>query len=279
MYDSCVVIIVTYNSQKHIQWALEGLESSIKKLTVMIVDSGSTNTSYLDVLTTKHKLIVEKQDNIGFVAGNNLAIEKSCKAKWILLLNPDARIEGSDLDQLLAIADDKKNKDIALFSVPLVRFDINTMKPLEFYDSLGIRCNSYGKWYDIGANESVKDNYANLYKMKVDAVCGAFMLLRNMALAQCPDKQGKIGFESSYYMYKEDIELSMRLQKNNWGIKLIDSLNAYHCRGWNPSRIKIPYWARYHSAINDIDVSVRYKLRALPYALAKYLWVRFFESK
>ncbi|MDU7346324.1 MAG: glycosyltransferase [Klebsiella grimontii] len=279
MYDSCVVVIVTYNSQKHIQWALEGLESSINKLTVMIVDSGSTETSYLDFLTTKHKLIIEKQDNVGFVAGNNFAIEKSYKAKWILLLNPDARIEGSDLDKLLAIAENKQNKNIALFSVPLVRFDINAMKPLGVYDSLGIRCNSYGKWYDIGANNSVKCNRSDLHKIKVDAVCGAFMLLRYKALAQSPDKLGKIGFESSYYMYKEDIELSLRLQKNNWDIKLIESLNAYHCRGWNPSRIKIPYWARYHSAKNDIDVSIRYKIRALPYALAKYLWVRFFERK
>ncbi|MGG7895027.1 glycosyltransferase family 2 protein [Klebsiella aerogenes] len=279
MSHSCVVIIVTYNSQKHIQWALDGLETSINKLLVRIVDSGSTDTSYLDALKTKHELIIEKHDNVGFVAGNNLAIERSGNSEWILLLNPDARIEGSDLDKLLDIAGDKRNKEVALFSVPLVRFDINTMKSLSVYDSLGIRCNSYGKWYDIGTNETIKYPPSELHSNNIDAICGAFMLLRTKALIQCTDKQGNVGFESSYFMYKEDIELSMRLQKNNWGIKLIDNLNAYHCRGWNPSRSKIPYWARYHSAINDLDLSIRYKKRAFPYALTKYLWVKFIENK
>jgi GT2 family glycosyltransferase len=279
MYQSCVVIIVTYNSQKHIQWAIDGLESSKMKLTIRIIDSGSVDTSYLDILNTKHELIVEKHDNVGFVAGNNLAIEKSCNAEWVLLLNPDARIEGSDLDKLITIAADETNKKTALFSVPLVRFDIKTMKSLAVYDSLGIRCNFYGKWYDVGTNEPVEYKRSALHNSSIDAICGAFMLLRYKALVQCLDKKGKIGFERSYYMYKEDIELSMRLQKNNWNIKLIDNLNAYHCRGWNPSRTKTPYWARYHSAINDLDLSIRYKKRTFPYALAKYLWVRFFENK
>lgn len=276
---SCVVIIVTYNSQKHLQWTINGLESSTKRLKIRIVDSGSSDATYLDKVITKHELIIERHTNIGFVAGNNLAIEKSNDSAWILLLNPDARIEGTDLDKLLDVANNKNNAGTALFSVPLIRFDINSMKSLGVYDSLGIKCNYYGKWFDIGANDPVSQKYKNSSDSQPDAICGAFMLLRNEALIQCPNKSGKIGFESTYYMYKEDIELSMRLKKNKWSIKLIDNLTAYHCRGWNPLRSKIPYWARYHSAINDMDLSVRYKKRAMPYAFAKYIWVKFVEHK
>ncbi|MFC3395024.1 glycosyltransferase family 2 protein [Brenneria rubrifaciens] len=282
MGKKCLVIIVTYNSNKHINWVVEGLDSSENNLTIKIIDSGSSNTSYLYAVKTKHQIYIEECENIGFVAANNKALDNISDFDWVLFLNPDARIEGKDFDKLLTIASLDKFKQTGVFSVPLIRFDIENNKSLGVYDSLGIACNPFGRWFDLGANEVVltkeeldkKDCFE-----AVEAVCGAFMLVRRTMLEQCPDSSGDIGFERNYYMYKEDIELSLRAKKKKWDVMIINNINAFHCRGWNNSRSKTPYWARYHSAINDLDVAWRYKFRALPYALAKYVWVKFIEKK
>lgn len=39
MSTECLVIIVTHNSQKHIQWCLDGLATSESDLSIKIVDS------------------------------------------------------------------------------------------------------------------------------------------------------------------------------------------------------------------------------------------------
>lgn len=277
MSQKCLVVIVTYNSQKHIQWVLDGLESSQNDIVVRIIDSGSTNSDYLDAIQSKHRLDVVKTNNVGFVAGNNQAMFDAASYDWVLLLNPDAHIEGTNLDRLLSFAATKEQEKVGLFSVPLIRFNIDEKKPLPIFDSVGIACSPVGRWYDIDANQPV--SALDKQPTAVDAVCGAFMLLRVPALLQCCDKQGKVGFESSYYMYKEDIELSLRLKRQGWGVSVYNDVTAYHCRGWNGERKDVPYWARWHSAINDVDVAWRYKWRALPYALTKLAWVKFVEKK
>lgn len=277
MRYSCLIIIVTYNSEKYIQWAISGLESSESAITIKIVDSGSKSKDYLNELVTKHKLILDFYDNIGFVAANNNALNNIDSFDWILFLNPDARIEGKDLDSLISSVSNDGSNDIGICSVPLIRFNIDNKTPLHTYDSLGIACSPIGRWYDVGNNQPVVKAVAS--EDGIEAVCGAFMLIRRSALQSCPDKMGRIGFESSYYMYKEDIELSLRMKKKGWKVQVINDVTAYHCRGWSNNRHQVPYWARLHSARNDIDLAKRYRFRALPFAVIKYIWVRFFESK
>ncbi|EHD22414.1 MULTISPECIES: glycosyltransferase family 2 protein [Brenneria] len=280
MGKKSLIIIVTYNSNKHINWVIEGLDSSTSDVVIKIIDSGSTDTSYLHNIKTKHHLHIEEYENIGFVAANNKALTSISDFDWVLFLNPDARIEGKDLDRLLTIASQDKFEQTGIFSIPLIRYDIDNKRSLGIYDSLGISCNTIGRWFDLGSNQPVLSDNTNKNDFsEVEAVCGAFMLVRKTTLEQCPDRSGNIGFESNYYMYKEDIELSLRVRKKKWGVTLINDISAFHCRGWNSSRSKTPYWARYHSAINDVDVAWRYKTRALAYAVAKYIWVKFIERK
>ncbi|HIE9387093.1 TPA: glycosyltransferase [Klebsiella pneumoniae] len=272
---NCLVIIVTHNSQKHIQWCIDGLESAKSLLKIKVIDSGSTNISYLDNISSKHRLEIIKENNIGFVKGNNLALQSDENFDWVLLLNPDARIEGDRLDELLKVATDVNNSNVGIFSVPLVRFSIDEMQDMQVYDSLGIDATRYGRWFDIGSGEQTKVLTKEL--IDVPAVCGAFMLIRTKALELCLDKSAEKGFESSYYMYKEDIELCLRFKKNDWRVVQVNSLQAFHCRGWNKPRKEISHWAKYHSAKNDVDIALRYRRRFLPYALCKYLWVNLFE--
>lgn len=267
-----LVVIVTYNSQKYIDWAVGSLINN-KLCHIRIVDSGSADISYLRKLESISNADVIYEENLGFAKANNRALHDVSKFKYVLFLNPDARIERDQLEELLKRAEEPENSFVGLFSVGLEKFSIADNKPLAYYDSLGIYCDKLGRWKDI---QKPINNEKN--KINAEAVCGAFMLCRTDALVSVPDSKGNIGFEESYYMYKEDIELSLRIRKK-WGMKLFEDINAYHCRGWAGSRKSNPYWARKQSAINDVHVAAHYKYRALPYALLKYIYVIMVEKK
>lgn len=274
-----LIIIVTYNSEKHLQWNVDGMAGDLN-IDLCIVDSGSKDTTYIDELSIPQNvsLRVIKEKNVGFVKGNNLALDESQRYDYVLYLNPDAKIEEKDLTKLLDAADAPSHARFGAFTVPLIRYDINTKQSLNVYDSVGIGNSAIGRWYDIDANSPVKAATSSGVS-EIEAICGAFMLVRGQVLMNALDSRGKPGFESSFYMYKEDIELSRRIIKNGFKLGLFHDVTAFHCRGWQGSRKDIAYWARYESAKNDIFVAVRYKKLALPFSIAKYILVRFFESK
>lgn len=277
MKDRVLVVIVTYNSEKHIQWSVDGLKNSQFDIETRIVDSGSKDPSYLNAIDSTNKITIIKKDNVGFVSGNNFALYELDNFDWVLFLNPDARIDADDLDKLISFANREENKKVGAFTVPLIRYDIDNKRSLNLFDSVGINCNSIGRWRDIKSNSEVSDIGETF--TEVDALCGAFMLIRTPVLQECVDSTGQPGFERKYYMYKEDIELSQRILKAGWKIGVYNEVTAFHCRGWSDTRKTVPYWARWHSAKNDVDVAVKYKWRALPLAVSKYFWVKYFEEK
>jgi GT2 family glycosyltransferase len=266
-----LVVIVTYNSQKFITWAIEPLRDN-DICSIRIVDSGSSDISYLEQIKKTSNVEVILESNLGFAAANNRALHDIDDFEYVLFLNPDARIEREQLVELIKRADEPGNHDVGMFSVALEKYSIDERKPLSYYDSLGIYCDALGRWKDI--QRSCSESHSSI--IQYEAICGAFMLCRTAALKKLPDSQGNFGFEESYYMYKEDIELSLRIQ-SQWRIKIFHDLHAYHCRGWGTDRKKNPFWARKCSARNDVRLAMSYKWRALPYALLKYLYVMTLE--
>ncbi|MCG8706889.1 glycosyltransferase [Brenneria sp. 4F2] len=267
-----LVVIVTHNSQKYIDWCVGPLINN-ELCDIVIVDSGSSDIEYLKKYESSVKVLYKK--NIGFAKANNAALQDVERYKSVLFLNPDARVESKEYEKLIATCFSNENANFHFFSVPLISYDFDNKTERGFYDSLGIKCSFYGKWEDIRAPVSTDLDEISHY----DAICGAFFLVKTDALLRSPNSAGINGFEESYYMYKEDIELSLRLKKNKFKSKLIPEIKAYHCRGWNNDRKKVPYWAKLYSARNDLDVALRYKWRAIPFSLMKFLYVKVYERK
>lgn len=265
-----LVVIVTHNSEKYINWCTEPFED-INCCDVKIVDSGSRDVSYLKKMEGRAEVIYEK--NIGFAKANNLALYDLEHYSEVLFLNPDARIEKDDFLKLRAEISSERCSEYSYFTVPLVSYDFENMENRKFYDSLGILCSPLGKWYDIrqGINEKISSS------INPDVFCGAFFLVRTKELIKSKNKSGNVGFEDTFYMYKEDIELSLRLKRYGAKPLLIRDIRASHCRGWSSDRSKVPYWAKYYSSRNDLFIAKSYKWRALPYSLLKYLYVVLIE--
>lgn len=244
------VIIVTYNSELFLPRAMEALlQQTLLPDEIFIVDTGSQNPDYLEPYRPHATILFDKK-NAGFCSGNNLAYKHlSEKNSFVLLLNPDAFLEPHFIER--AMMHMEEHPEAGAITGQMHGFDIKTQQKSGLFDSTGIFSTWYGKWYD---RDQGKPLHANLQQQEPEAICGALFFLRKKALGNTP-----FIFDPSFYMYKEDIDLSLRIKKGGWKLLFFPDLVASHCRGWKADRKKMARIFRLASAKNELRVQWRKK--------------------
>jgi GT2 family glycosyltransferase len=244
---------------------------------IIIVDSGSTDLEYLEGYAY-HPLVIfyAARNNIGFCRGNNLGLSLVAdQVPYILFLNPDAFLSSTFIEQALDYMNASSQKQTGAISGLLLGFDIQRDRFTNKIDSCGIFRKWYGRWYDRHQGEVYQAN--NSYKEeRVPALCGALIFARRKALNEILLKPNEL-WDNSFYMYKEDIDLSLRLNKKGWHIKFVPQLIAYHCRGWQKKRKLVPRHLRLLSAKNEVKVFMRSHSPCMIYSSIKYLCVKLFD--
>ena len=267
------VVIVTHNSEPFIERCLAALgRSDLPPSQVILVDAGSDSSSWLEALASSAKASLIKSPNIGFSRANNLGYQACLpSAEFILFLNPDALVASQTLRCAASIMD--RAPDIGCLTGRLLGYDITKDQPTGLLDSTGIFRKWYGRWYDRGQGEADRGQFSE--SGEVPAACGAFMFCRRTALAAAALKVGEI-FDPAFFMYKEDIELSLRLRSVGWRVVYDPCLMVHHCRGWNRQRKVMPLARRTMAAANEVLLYRRHPSPYIIWALFKYMLVRLF---
>lgn len=263
-------VIVTHNSEKFIGRAITSLrQSTVPFQQIIIVDSASKDTK---VLKTLPITLIEEKENIGFCKGNNLGFKRVEEAvDYVLFLNPDAFIEADFIEKALSCFE--KNPSLGVVSCPLYGFDFEKGAPSGLLDSLGIYSTWYGRWYDLGQGKK----RGPVENASPEALCGALLFCRKEALKKAILPSGDL-FDNRFFMYKDDIDLSLRIKKAGYSLLLLNDAKAYHGRGWNKQRSHQPRSLRLLSARNELKVSLRHGFyHHLPYNLLKLLAVSVFD--
>lgn len=243
------VVIVSYNNQKVLEKAIASLEKqTLLPKKVLIADSGSKDCSYFDSYNKNPRYQAFRAGKeVGFCVANNIAyhlLPKDCK--YVLFQNPDCFLSPNFLEEAQKFMD--KHLDVGALTGTLKRYDLEKDMPTGKLDSCGVFCTWYGRWYDRGQGKS--ESKALTFQQKnLEAICGALMFCRKKALDKVMLANGDI-FDSSFFMYKEDIDLSIRIKKAGYSLHYEPSLYAFHCRGWQ-ERVKMSRKARFFSAKNE----------------------------
>ena len=271
MNPSVGIIIVTHNSQDVLDSCLSAIDmQSYVPAQVIIVDSGSDDCSYLSRLRKIDDYDIVFSNNIGFGAGNNCGIKHlKSGCEYVLFLNPDTFLQEDALEK--AIDALSGLPEVAILGARLEGYDVSSDRPTGRLDSTGIFRSWYGRWHDRDHGKSMSEVVRE--KGYVPAVCGAFMFCRISAIEHLFPKL----FEESYFMYKEDIELCLRLSKSRWRCYFTPEVRAFHCRGWNEKRTEVSREKKLRSAVNEIRMYLRHPSLYLGWALTKYLLVKFFR--
>lgn len=273
----CAVIIVAYNSQNHLPWCLKALkEQTLLPSQIIVVDSGSHDSSYLmewedDPLVFVHRA----NSNIGFCQGNNLGMAfVKATMQYVLFLNPDAFLTPSFIENACAVMEEKANKKVGALSGILLGYEMQNNRPSGKIDSTGVFRTWYGRWFDRAQGEDVQLTKMSYYQREeVPALCGALMFCRLEALRSVELAPNMV-MDSEFFMYKEDIDLSLRLRRQEWSLLFDPALESYHCRGWGQDRKQVSLQFRLMSARNEMRIYERMRSPCYFYSVLKYLLVR-----
>lgn len=272
------VVIVTYNSAPVLGMCLDSLQRQTRAADlIVIVDNNSPEPSYLDqVPPTGPFELLRNSRNDGFCGGNNTGYALARTCEYVLFLNPDAFVSNCFLERALLCMERPENARVGCLTGTLLGFDVSAGQPTGLIDSTGIFQNWSGKWYDRAqgmrweapppAQERLED---------LPAACGALMFCRTRALEDVLLEESQV-FDQRFFMYKEDIDLSLRLRARGWRIVYRPDLLCHHGRGWQ-GRTAMSYRSRYLSARNELRLCWRNSLRGLPYSLLKLTYVTTLE--
>lgn len=265
------VIIVTHNSSGPLPVCLDHLNRQTYPVSeVIIVDSGSHTDDYLDMVDCIWPLQIVKSSNIGFGRANNLGFSKmTAKDGVVVFLNPDTFLPEDFLTGAMKRL--AENQTAAIISGKLLGFDINQMQATGKIDSAGIFRRWYGRWYDRGHGQDDEGQYEK--ESQLAAICGALMVCRIDAFKEDSGKP----FDPEFFLYKEDIELSLRLRKRGWKLLYFPELLAYHCRGWNQKRQAMPWDLRIMAAKNEVLLYKKHPSIYMLWALVKMFLVKTFR--
>lgn len=243
MPDSALdVVIVSYRSRQLVDRCLESLERfpAPGGMTVTVVDNaGDDGTA--ELIRDRHPgaRVLPQRRNLGFAAGSNLGI-RAGRSPYVLVLNPDAAVESGTLERLLDVLETRPEvgccgpalfREDGSFDHAARRSFPTPMSALGHFSGVGRRA----RGGPLAAYRA-----PDVERGRVDAVNGAFMLLRRDALEQ-------VGlFDEGYWMYMEDLDLCRRLAEAGWVTWYEPSARALHTKagttaGQRGTRLQIAF--------------------------------------
>jgi N-acetylglucosaminyl-diphospho-decaprenol L-rhamnosyltransferase len=271
------VVIVTYDSGQVLGMCLEALAAQTRRPNlIVIVDNRSADPSYLEVVPDDPQFrLIRSTRNDGFCGGNNRGYALAQRCKYVLFLNPDAFLSTRFIEEALEWMEQPESARVGCVTGALLSFDVVHRQPTGRIDSTGIFQTWYGRWFDRGRDAAWNEASERGPREDITAACGALMFCRTEALEEVVLRRGEI-FDSRFFMYKEDIDLSLRLSARGWRVVYSPSLICYHGRGWK-DRTRVSFWARLLSVRNELRVCWRYRRTGLPFSLLKYAFVLIVE--
>ncbi|HJW15294.1 MAG TPA: glycosyltransferase family 2 protein [Thermoanaerobaculia bacterium] len=245
------IIVVAHDDEADLPVSVgSALAQSGVTVEVLVVDNDSRDGSCDAVRRVRGSVhLHEVKENIGFAAAMNLGIARST-GRYILALNPDCRLE-PDFAAVLAERLDRR-RDLGSASGRLLRAQGPDLAPTGQLDSAGIYRTTTGRHFDRGSGESAGGRY--LAEEEVFGASGAAGFYRREALESARISTGV--FDSDFFLYREDADLSWRLQNLGWKCLYVPSAVAYHRRRNLPERRR-----RMSPLVNLHSVKNRFLLR------------------
>ena len=219
------VVVLTYNSEKHIGRCLQSvLSESERIIEVIVVDNHSQDGTVEIVKRHKNIKLISNIRNLGFSKGVNMGI-KQAKGSKVLILNPDTTIISGSVDKLIncqthfsaGIAGGKLQKNAGGVHNSFVKtpdlltgiFDFTNLRKITPFDFIHKR-----HYY-------LHDKYPNR-GIEVDAVSGAYMLVNREVFE-------RIGlFDEKFFMYLEDVDFCIRAKQLGFKVVFCPKSVIFH---------------------------------------------------
>jgi GT2 family glycosyltransferase len=209
------ILVLNHNGKHLLKPCLESIfGQTFTDYEVIVVDNNSNDGSaeYIKENFTNITLI-ENPENLGFAGGNNMGI-KACAGEWIFFLNNDTILEKNCLEFLAKYIENKKTEQLVF--MPLM---LKADSP-ELIDSAGDMLYPWGYAYRYDAVPANKPEFSESKEIAL-ACCGAAVFNRELI-------EKLNGFDEDFFLYYEDVDLSLRARHLGAEIWLIPQAKVFH---------------------------------------------------
>jgi GT2 family glycosyltransferase len=220
------IVIVNWNTRDLLRQCLESIYAGVApiSLEVIVVDNASMDGS-ADMVAEGFPGVnlIRSPGNLGFSAGNNLAL-KTVGGRYVMLLNPDAELLPDAVGVMVGFAEE--HPEAGVVGPMLLNSDGSLQKngrkfPGLLREILGLTRLYRLIWgyYDRKMGWGREDFNITA---KVDEVSGACMLVRKAAI----DQTG--GLDERFFMYYEEVDWCLRMKKAGWETYYLPDAHVKH---------------------------------------------------
>lgn len=191
-------------------------QSTYQNYEIIVVDNNSPDHSGKNLSQQEGIRFLQMEENLGFAAGNNRGIEVALSdgCEYVMLLNNDTVIDSNMIETLVSRA------DANTVVVPkMYYFDVEGRKDILWYAG-GILKYKSSDGIHIGGKQEDSKQYS--IEGEATFATGCCMMIHRAIL----EKVGLLREE--YFMYCEDTDYSIRLNKSNVRILYVPSAKLWH---------------------------------------------------
>ncbi len=242
-----VIGFITYNNltSKYLPFFVPSLKEALaetfgdyeteKNYRILAVDNSDDEVNENSVYLKDNFPEIELDyagSNLGFAKAYNRMISRAGElgADYFLMINPDTLVDFSTITELIEALDE--NPKLGAIAPRILRWDFASNTRTTIIDSDGLF---------ITASHRFSDRHQGLEALDCEpemvfGFTGAAALIRMQALREIAyDNHGHIEYlDELMFMYKEDVDLSYRLQLAGWPTESLPSAYIYHDRTASP---------------------------------------------
>jgi O-antigen biosynthesis protein len=251
------IIIVNYNVKHFLEQCLYTVRKAARDITseIIVVDNNSSDNSigYLQPQFPGVRFLANNE-NTGFAKACNQGL-KLASGQYVLFLNPDTIIPEDCFQKVIAFL--QSTPGAGALGIKMLdgsgRFlkeskrsfpsPLTSLFKLSGLSQLFPRSRVFSR-YHLGHLDENKDH-------EIDVLAGAFMLVKKEVL----DKTG--GFDETFFMYGEDVDLSYRIQKTvcdatggNYRNYYYSGSTIIHFKGESTKRGSMNYVRMFYNAMS-----------------------------
>jgi GT2 family glycosyltransferase len=259
------VIIVSYNSIELLENCLFSVQKAMQTIDgeIIIVDNNSNDGSK-ESLPSKFPGVkfIFNNENLGFGKACNRGF-KSSSGDHILFLNPDTVLPRTCLKDCISFL--KTHEDAGAVGVRMMDDKGKFLK--ESKRGLPSPSASFYKLFGLTAVFPGSETIAKYYQghlpenenNPVEVLSGAFMMIKRTVFEKVK------GFDETFFMYGEDIDLSLRISQLGYKNYYLGKISITHLKGGSTTYNK-KYVQEFYGAMN-LFVKKHYKDKSTPYRL------------
>jgi len=239
MTPSLDIVIVNWNAGALLRRCLMALPGALGPSFVLnrvvVVDNASSDGSLDGVETLPLPITVLRNvSNRGFGAACNQGAAGST-ANYLLFLNPDVYVKPDSLSAPLAFLSDRGHDDVGLLGIQLrdaqgtvARSSARIPTPA----TIGARILGLDALFPQWVPSLFLTDWDHESTRELHHVIGAFYLVREGLFKELG------GFDERYFVYLEDLDLSVRVRGRGWRIFYLAGVHAEHTGGGTSDSVK-----------------------------------------